>query len=160
LRTLWRCGGEVLGGGRGSRASLGGGRRAAIRWRWRRRRAVVARRRRCVWGAPGSDTGSNASLNAEYVKIKNTGSRAKALTSWRLHDQSHHRYTFGTFTLCGGCHVNIHTGHGTNTAKNRYWGSGAYIWNNAGDKATLVKPSGNIRDTCNWGPSPPGFKRC
>src|SRR5438034_2400635 len=48
------------------------------------------------YDSPGSDTGSNASLNAEYVKIKNTGSRAKVLTGWRLHDQSHHRYTFGT----------------------------------------------------------------
>ena len=63
------------------------------------------------------------------------------LTGWRLHDTSRHRYTFGTFTLCGGCHVNVHTGSGGNTAKNRFWGSGAYIWNNTGDKATLVSPA-------------------
>jgi hypothetical protein len=112
------------------------------------------------YDSPGSDTGSNASLNGEYVKIKNTGTAAKVLTGWRLHDTSRHRYTFGTFTLCGGCHVNVHTGSGGNTAKNRFWGSGAYIWNNTGDKATLVKPGGGIVDTCSWGPSPPSFKRC
>jgi hypothetical protein len=112
------------------------------------------------YNSPGSDTGSNSSLNGEYVKIKNTGTAAKVLTGWRLHDQSHHRYTFGAFTLCGGCHVKIHTGSGSNTAKNRYWGSGSYIWNNTGDKAALVKPSGAIRDTCKWGSSGPGFKKC
>ncbi len=111
------------------------------------------------YDSPGSDTGSNASLNAEYIKIKNTGSASKVLTGWRLHDNQHHRYTFDTFTLCGGCHVKIHTGSGTNTAKNRYWGSGTYIWNNTGDKATLVKPGGGIVDTCSWGPSPPS-KKC
>jgi Lamin Tail Domain len=98
--------------------------------------------------SPGSDTGSNASLNAEYVKIKNTGSRATVLTGWRLHDQSHHRYTFGSYTLCGGCHVKIHTGSGGDTAKNRYWGSGAYIWNNTGDKATLKNAARKVVDTC------------
>ena len=79
------------------------------------------------------------------------------LTGWRLHDQSHHRYTFGSYTLCGG-HVKIHTGSGGDTAKNRYWGSGAYIWNNTGDRATLVKPGGGIVDTCSWGPSPPSSR--
>jgi hypothetical protein len=112
------------------------------------------------YDSPGSDTGSNASLNAEYVKIKNTGGGARVLTGWRLHDNQHHRYTFGTFTLCGGCHVNIHTGHGTNTAKNRYWGMSNYVWNNTGDKATLLRAGGRVVDFCKWGASGPGFKKC
>jgi hypothetical protein len=112
------------------------------------------------YDSPGSDTGSNASLNGEYVKIKNTGTRARVLTGWRLHDNQHHRYTFGTFTLCGGCHVNIRTGHGTDTAKNHFWGMSNYVWNNTGDKATLVRAGGRVVDFCKWGESGPGFKKC
>jgi hypothetical protein len=81
---------------------------------------------------------------------------ARVLTGWRLHDNQHHRYTFGTFTLCGGCHVNIRTGHGTDTAKNHFWGMSNYVWNNTGDKATLVR----VVDVCKWGASGPGFKKC
>lgn len=36
------------------------------------------------YDSPGSDTGSNANLNGEYVKIKNTGTRARVLTGWRF----------------------------------------------------------------------------
>lgn len=103
------------------------------------------------YDSPGSDTGSNSSLNPEYVKIKNTGTRARVLTGWRLHDQSHHRYTFGTFTLCGGCHVNT---------ANRFWGQSNYVWNNTGDKATLVRAGGRVVDICKWGSSGSGFKKC
>ena len=112
------------------------------------------------YNSPGSDTGSNSSLNAEWVKIKNTGTGARVLTGWRLHDKQHHRYVFPTFTLCGGCHVRVHTGHGTNRRRNLYWGSSAYIWNNDGDKATLTRAGGRIVDTCKWGASGPGYKKC
>jgi hypothetical protein len=37
---------------------------------------------------PGSDTGSNSSLNAEWVKIKNTGDKAKSLRRWKLRTQT------------------------------------------------------------------------
>src|SRR5690349_20860441 len=80
----------------------------------------------------GPDTGSNTSLNKEYVTMHNTGVRAKALGGWRLHDNQHHRFTFPSFSLCGHCSVRIHTGKGTNGAGNLYWASGNYIWNNTG----------------------------
>src|SRR6185312_8328136 len=94
----------------------------------------------------GTDTASK--LNKEYVTVHNNGRHPNALTGWRLHDQSHHRFTFPNFTLCGGCSVRLHTGKGTNGAANLYWGSGNFIWNNTGDKATLVKKDGVIRDSC------------
>jgi hypothetical protein len=62
--------------------------------------------------------------------------------------------------LCGGCIVRVHTGSGTNGAANLYQGSGNYIWNNTGDRATLVKPTGVIRDTCSYVGTSTGFKRC
>ena len=104
----------------------------------------------------GPDT--TAKLNKEYVTVHNNGRLAKALAGWRLHDQSHHRFTFPNFSLCGGCSVCIHTGNGTNGTANLYWGSGAFIWNNTGDKATLVKKDGVIRDTCAYKGTSLGYR--
>ncbi len=112
------------------------------------------------YNPPGPDTGSNLSLNKEWVTVHNNGKRAKALTGWRLHDQSHHRFTFPKFSLCGGCSVRVHTGSGTNAAANLYWRSGNYIWNNTGDKATLVKRTGTIRDSCAYKGTSLGYKVC
>jgi len=56
--------------------------------------------------------------------------------------------------------VKIHTGHGADTAKNGYWGQSNYVWNNTGDKATLVRAGGRVVDFCKWGASGPGFKKC
>jgi hypothetical protein len=52
--------------------------------------------------SPGADTGTNKSLNAEYVVIKNTGTTRKALTGWTLRDASKHVYKFPTFRLGAG----------------------------------------------------------
>src|SRR4051795_3031950 len=89
------------------------------------------------YDSPGSDTGSNYSLNGEWVKITNYASTRRTLTSWTLRDPSSHVYRFGTFTLGAGKSVRIHTGKGTNTATDRYQGRGAYVWSNTGDKAIL-----------------------
>jgi hypothetical protein len=101
-----------------------------------------------------------AKLNKEYVAIHNTGKHAKLLTEWRLHDNQHHRFTFSSFTLCGGCSVRTHTGHGSNGAVNLYWSQSWYVWNNTGDKATLVKKDGVIRDTCAYKGTAAGYKTC
>jgi hypothetical protein len=101
--------------------------------------------------SPGADTGSNSSLNDEWIRLKNTGTRARSLTKWRVHDRGRdHLYIFGTYTLGAGKTVTIHTGRGSNTARNRYWRLDNYVWNNDGDKATLKKPNGTIVDTCSY----------
>ena len=97
---------------------------------------------------PGSDTGSN--INQEYVVIKNTGGGAVSLKSWLLKDKANHKYTFGTFKLGAGKSVTIHTGKGNDDRNDLYWGSGAYIWNNDGDKAFLKNAGGNTVDTCSY----------
>lgn len=71
--------------------------------------------RRLQYDAPGRDTRSNASINAEYVVIKNTSGSAKSLTGWTVRDASGHVYTFGTFTLAAGATVTLRSGRGTNT---------------------------------------------
>jgi hypothetical protein len=41
-----------------------------------------------------------------------------------------------------GKSVILHTGKGTNTSSNLYWGRSWYVWNNTGDKATSRDSSG------------------
>jgi hypothetical protein len=106
---------------------------------------------RVYYNSPGSDTGSNSSLNAEYVVLKNTGSGSRSLKGWTLRDKSRHVFTFPAFTLGGKKYVTIHTGRGTKTGTHLYWGSRAYIWNNTGDTAYLRTTSGSTADTCSWG---------
>jgi hypothetical protein len=100
--------------------------------------------------SPGSDTGSNSSLNAEWIRLKNTGSAARKLTGWTVRDTSGHVYKFGTYNLGAGKTVKIHTGKGSNTARDRYWRSEEYIWNNDGDRAKLKNKAGTAIDTCSY----------
>jgi hypothetical protein len=102
--------------------------------------------------SPGSDTRSNASLNAEYVVVSNASySTAYRLTGYTIRDRSGHVYRFPTFTLRARASVTVHTGRGTNTSTNLYWGSVNYIWNNTGDTAYLRNSAGTLKDSCSWG---------
>ncbi|MET8906451.1 lamin tail domain-containing protein [Micromonospora sp. NPDC004551] len=109
---------------------------------------------KAYYNSPGSDTGSNTSLNAEYVRLTNKRSSTINLKYWTLRDKSNHVYKFASdFKLGAGASVYIHTGKGTNTSTHRYWGSGAYIWNNTGDTAYLRNSAGTAIDSCSWGSS-------
>jgi Lamin Tail Domain len=105
---------------------------------------------RIYFDSPGSDTGSNPSLNAEWIRLRNTGNRGRSLTGWRIRDRGGHVYRFGQFTLRAGWTVTVHTGSGSNTARHRYWRSDAYIWNNDGDRATLRNKAGRRVDRCSY----------
>ncbi|MFI1963750.1 lamin tail domain-containing protein [Streptomyces pathocidini] len=112
------------------------------------------------YDSPGSDTGGNASLNGEYVQIKNSTSRGVNLKGWTLTDAQKHKYTFGTYTLGAGKTVTVKTGKGTNTSSTRYQGRTWYVWNNTSDKATLRKPAGTTVDTCSYNSSRYDYKTC
>jgi len=60
-------------------------------------------------------------------------------------DEADHSYTFPAgFTLDAGATVTLHTGSGTDTATDLYWGAGAPIWNNAGDTITVRVSTGTV----------------
>jgi hypothetical protein len=105
---------------------------------------------RIQYDSPGNDTGSNKSLNAEWVKITNHSKAKKVLTGWTLRDAQKHVYRFPKFTLGAGASVWVHTGSGSNTGRHLYWGEDYYVWNNTGDKAILKNTSGTTVDTCTW----------
>jgi hypothetical protein len=112
------------------------------------------------YNSPGTDTRSNASLNAEYVQITNSTSKAVSLKGWTLSDASRHVYSFGTYTLGAHKTVTVHTGKGGNTAAHRYQGRAAYVWNNDKDTATLRRSGGGVVDTCAYNSSRVAYKMC
>ena len=112
------------------------------------------------YDSPGTDNRSTASLNAEYIVIKNISGSSRAMTGFTVRDAQKHLYTFGTFTLRAGKAVRLHTGRGTDTPTDRYWGSANYIWNNSGDRATLSTRTAATLDTCSWSTRGAGYKYC
>jgi hypothetical protein len=107
---------------------------------------------RAYVNSPGTDTGTNSSLNSEYIVISNSSYTASfTLTGYTISDRSAHVYRFRTFVLRPRASVTLHTGIGTNTSTHLYWGSRAYIWNNTGDTAYLKNSVGTLKDSCSWG---------
>ncbi|MEU4164791.1 lamin tail domain-containing protein [Actinoplanes sp. NPDC026670] len=104
------------------------------------------------YNSPGTDTRTNASLNAEYVQVTNRGTTTVTLTGWTIRDKSGHTYKLSG-TLPAGHSRIVHTGRGTDGRPNghRYWQSGNYVWNNTGDTATLRTDKGATVHTCTWG---------
>jgi hypothetical protein len=116
--------------------------------------------RKIQYDPSGSDLPvTNYQLNREYVTIKNTGTTARSLTGWTVRDLANHVYTVPSFKLGAGKSVKLHTGKGTNSSTDLYWGKGYYVWNNTGDKAILRNSSGTTKDTCSWGDGS-GIKYC
>jgi hypothetical protein len=105
---------------------------------------------RIYYNSPGTDTGSNSSLNAEWIQLRNRCSTSRPLTSWKIKDAAGHTYTFGSYALGGGKYVKIHTGKGTNTATDRYQGRSWYVWNNDKDTAYVYNQNGTRIDTCSY----------
>ena len=110
---------------------------------------------------PGVDTGSNPSLKAEYIKLTNKGSHSVNLLGWKVFDTFFPApYTFGTFNLGAGKSVFIHTGHGKDTHRHKYWDLNEYVWDNDGDTATLKDYQGHKKDSCHYSGGPPGWTNC
>ena len=124
---------------------------------------------RIQFDSPGKDTRSNASLNAEFVRIVNRGGSAVNIGTYTIKDVAGHTFRFPTYTLNAGRTVYVHTGRGTNginpttgraDSSRLYWNSGNYIWNNPGDTATLRSATGRIYDTCKWTKTGSGVTVC
>jgi hypothetical protein len=62
---------------------------------------------RIYFDSPGSDTGSNSSLNAEWIRLKNIGDKGRSLQGWKVRDRAGHVYRFGPYRLGAGNTVTI-----------------------------------------------------
>jgi Lamin Tail Domain len=106
------------------------------------------------YDSPGTDTRSNASLNAEWVALRNMTGAGVSVAGWTLRDAQNHVYALGSLTIAARATVYVHTGRGTNSTAHRYWGSGNYIWNNTNDAATLRDRANRTIATCAWKTGP------
>ncbi|MEO6411031.1 MAG: lamin tail domain-containing protein [Pedococcus sp.] len=99
------------------------------------------------YDSPGSDKGSNASLNTEWVRITNTTAQNRSLSGWTLKDKQGFTYRFPTFTLKAKASVVVYTGKGSATSTKRYYNRSWYVWNNTGDSAYLRDSKGVLKDS-------------
>lgn len=92
--------------------------------------------------AAGND---NQNLNEEYVRLTNTGDTVLDLAGWTVADAAGHSYTFPDGTSLGpGESVTIHTGSGSNTETDHYWGQDSALWNNDGDTVIVRNATGEV----------------
>ncbi|MFI6291853.1 lamin tail domain-containing protein [Nonomuraea sp. NPDC050790] len=104
------------------------------------------------YDSPGKDTRSNASLNAEYVVLKNTTRTAIQLEKWILRDETGYKYRFLAFVLKPGKTVTVRTGQGNDGTSGVFWNRRQYVWNNDGDMAALYRGTDLKKvDACDWG---------
>ena len=82
-------------------------------------------------------------LNDEYVVFENAGTDTLDLSGWTIEDEAGQRYTVPDgFELAAGETATLHTGSGTSTPTELYWGSGSPIWNNDGDTVIVTNANG------------------
>lgn len=85
-------------------------------------------------------------LDVEAVVVKYNGEAEVDLTGWHLKDASGDTYTFPPFKLFKNGAVQVHTGSGTNTAIDLYWGQRQAVWQ-TGQAVLLTNPAGEIQDS-------------
>lgn len=95
------------------------------------------------FNALGND---NHNLNDEYVCFENYGSAAADMSGWRVRDETAKTYTFPSFVLPSKATVRLHTGAGSDTASDLYWGRTQAVWNNDGDTVSLYDASDVLVD--------------
>lgn len=81
---------------------------------------------------------SGDTLNDEWVDVRNDGSSVLDMSGYTLQDEAGNTYTFpDSFTLHPDSTVRVHTGDGTDTMTDLYWGRDSGVWNDDGDTASV-----------------------
>jgi len=81
----------------------------------------------------------------EQLVMANEGDRRIQLANWKLEDGQGNVYVFGPFILFGdGANVVLHTGSGTDTTSDLYWGLNFPAWE-PGETGTLRDADGTAR---------------
>ena len=124
------------------------------------RPASAIRISRIYYDSPGSDRATNRSLNAEFVRLKNTSRTTRQLRGWRISDSDGHVYRFAMLRLRPGASVTVHSGRGRDTPKDRYWNRRGYVWDNTRELVRVHTAHGRLADQCRYDNSRTGQIRC
>jgi len=93
-----------------------------------------------------------ADVNGETVTVRNDGLATVDITRWSLADASgKNLFIFPSFVLPPGGIAVVHSGRGSPSGPDFYWGKATGIWNDAGDTATLRDATGAIVSTYAYG---------
>jgi len=106
------------------------------------------------------DTGTNRSLNGEWIRLRNVGRSARQLRGWSVSDGDGHVYRFGRLELRAGASVTVHSGRGRDTGRHRYWGRRGEVWDNNRDIARLRRPDGTLASRCRYDHPDASLVRC
>ncbi len=82
-------------------------------------------------------------LANEAIILINEGSRAD-LAGWKLSDKQGDSFTFPSLVLLPGAQVQVHTGSGTASPTDLYWGRTAAVWGGRNQVATLTDANGAV----------------
>jgi micrococcal nuclease len=105
------------------------------------------------YDAPGDD---HQNLNEEWIRLRNAGDNVVDMSDWGIRDESaSNRFLFPVgFVLAPREYVTVYTGCSDNFGTDLYWCSvGSAVWNNDGDTAFLLDPSGNTHDSVSYAPA-------
>jgi hypothetical protein len=91
---------------------------------------------------PGDDRDR---LADETVTFANTGADTIDVSQWLVTDRGGHAYRFpdGT-TIGGGDRLTLHTGTGSDTDSDRFWGESSPVWNNDRDVVLVYDETGAL----------------
>jgi len=93
-----------------------------------------------VADAPGND---HQNTNGEYAIVSNGSDVAVDISGWTLCDAAAHCFSFPSgASVPGDGLIILYTGRGRGDGARFYMGSGAAVWNNDGDTATLRDGAG------------------
>jgi len=90
---------------------------------------------------------------AEVVTLQNQTAGPIDLSGWRLlagDERQQYRFPEG-MVLGPGARLRLHTGQGTDSAGDLYWGRRSAVWRNSGDTATLLDGEGRTVATYRYG---------
>jgi len=87
---------------------------------------------------------SGRELSDEQVTIVNRGTKGVALEGWVLEDGDGHVYTFPDLFLWRNGTVFVHTGMGTDSVTDLYWGLTESVWDKEGEVAVLRDAKGDV----------------
>ncbi|MFH1978446.1 MAG: thermonuclease family protein [Candidatus Aenigmatarchaeota archaeon] len=92
------------------------------------------------YNAKGDD---NENLNDEYIEFRNKCTHPIQITGWVLFDSKNTIYRVPNVTVMNKTIITVHTGTGQNTEEDLFWGLERAVWNNDGDKLTMLDAEGN-----------------
>ncbi len=84
-------------------------------------------------------------LNGEFITFENTGTEPLDLSEWTVADAAGATYIFPDGTILdSNQELTLHTGSGSNSPTDQYWGSNQPVWNNAGDTVIVRDSTGTM----------------